>query len=173
MRSGKVKTKAFAPLRSMSVRSASAFQARPFAVPSKLAESSFESDDSNLFDTYLQRRAAGFAADFGSAPPQMVIQPKLTLGAVGDRYEQEADQVADEVMRQVNGSVPHSAAQSAKQMTTDYMQRTPDIQSVPTAHGTTVDSGTESAISRARGGEQPLAEHVRAPMEAPSALSAL
>ena len=32
-----------------------------------------------------------------SAPP--VVQPKLTVGDVGDRFEQEADRVADRVMR--------------------------------------------------------------------------
>ncbi len=31
--------------------------------------------------------------------PRPVIQPKLKIGATGDRYEQEADQVAEQVMR--------------------------------------------------------------------------
>jgi Domain of unknown function (DUF4157)/Transglycosylase SLT domain len=42
------------------------------------------------------------AFDFSTVPPhrpRLTIQPKLTVGAKGDAYEQEADRVADQVMR--------------------------------------------------------------------------
>jgi len=42
----------------------------------------------------------------------MVIQPKLRIGEPGDRYEQEADRVADEVMRMPD---PQSVTQSANE----------------------------------------------------------
>lgn len=51
-------------------------------------------------------RESGFQQDFSSIPARTAssfsIQPKLTVGQPGDRYEQEADRVADQVMQ------PHS-----------------------------------------------------------------
>jgi hypothetical protein len=48
--------------------------------------------------------STGFAQDFSRIPVYPgtcnIIQPKLKVGAQKDRYEQEADQVADEVWRQ-------------------------------------------------------------------------
>jgi hypothetical protein len=98
----------------------------------------------------------------------MVIQPKLTLGAVGDKYEQEADQVAKQVVGQINAGVsqPSGRGQSVQRSDEhDALRRTPDIQRLGTAEGATVDSGIESAITQAQGGGLPLAEGVRAPME--------
>jgi hypothetical protein len=95
----------------------------------------------------------------------MVIQPKLTLGAVGDKYEQEADQVAKQVMRQIHAPLSQPAAQSVPHTINDKVQRAQTIQPVPTTHGSTVDSGIESTINQTRGGGQPLADQIRAPME--------
>ena len=150
---GQVKTHAKAPAVTMAAPAVSVFQARPFGAQSELDQSSsFEHDASGSLGSYLQRRAAGFAADFGSASSQMVIQPKLALGSVGDKYEQEADQVAKQIVGQ-------------REESHDEAPRTSNIQPVTTADGLTVDSGIEGAINRARGGGQPLAEHIRAPME--------
>jgi hypothetical protein len=33
---------------------------------------------------------------------ELVIQPKLTIGAVGDKYEQEADRISQQVVNQIN-----------------------------------------------------------------------
>lgn len=54
----------------------------------------------------LQRHADG------SATPARV-QPKLTIGAIGDRYEQEADQIAKEVMRMPEGGTTPEVGPSA------------------------------------------------------------
>ena len=119
--SGKVKTQAKAPTR-MAPAPAS-FQARPFTAQNESALGA-EHDASSLFERYLQRRALGAAHDFGSASPQLVIQPTLrqaqgplTLGPVGDKYEQEADRVAAEVLSRINGSVGHEAGGSAELQT--------------------------------------------------------
>ena len=161
--SEKTKVQAKTLAHSVSTPKSLAFQARPFAAQ---PESTFgeEHDGSSLFDTYLQRRA--WAHDFGRAPPQMVIQPKLTLGPAGDKYEQEADLVAKQVMRQIHApmSQPANQAQSV-QRSYDELRRTPNIQRLPTVEGATVESGIESAITQAQGGGLPLAEGVRAPME--------
>ncbi|MEM9004485.1 MAG: DUF4157 domain-containing protein [Cyanobacteria bacterium P01_F01_bin.86] len=43
------------------------------------------------------------------SPHQLILQPKLTVGSVGDKYEQEADRVATQVVATINqpqGDVP-------------------------------------------------------------------
>jgi hypothetical protein len=51
-------------------------------------------------------KESGFNHDFSQIPVNTeyppVIQPKLKIGAVGDKYEQEADRVARQVVSQVN-----------------------------------------------------------------------
>ncbi|MBO1043238.1 DUF4157 domain-containing protein [Aphanizomenon flos-aquae UKL13-PB] len=46
----------------------------------------------------------------GTEPPPP-IQTKLTIGQPGDKYEQEADQVASQVVQQINSPVPVQSAQ--------------------------------------------------------------
>jgi hypothetical protein len=70
----------------------SRFASRPFAAKEPMHEAlSAESPDS----------ASHFGHSFADIDifPRPVVQPKLMLGPVGDKYEQEADRVADAVMR--------------------------------------------------------------------------
>lgn len=46
----------------------------------------------------------------GTTPPP--IQTKLTIGQPGDKYEQEADRVASQVVNQINAPAPQQSAQS-------------------------------------------------------------
>jgi hypothetical protein len=52
---------------------------------------------------WMSPTVEGPLSDFYSADPVLslgnFIQPKLTIGQPNDRYEQEADRVADQVMR--------------------------------------------------------------------------
>jgi hypothetical protein len=82
------------------------FQPRPFAAPAQLDVSASEARKPELQsdDKKLQRSGynlAGILMASGSNNPPN-IQPKLTIGAVGDQYEQEADRVASRVVSQVN-----------------------------------------------------------------------
>ena len=52
-----------------------------------------------------------------------LIQPKLKLGQVNDRYEQEADQVADRVMGMTPSNVQPSYAHQTKSIQDDYISR--------------------------------------------------
>lgn len=52
--------------------------------------------------------------------PQLPIQPKLTIGAVGDKYEQEADRVAHQVVQRIN--IPKSKAQPIQRQD-DFFQK--------------------------------------------------
>jgi hypothetical protein len=54
----------------------------------------------------------GFGRIPASSAPAKTIQPKLTVNTPGDSFEQEADRVADQVMRMPNPSAPPSSAMS-------------------------------------------------------------
>lgn len=58
------------------------------------------------------------------------IQPKLTLGPVGDRYEQEADQVAREVVGQLSPSASSAGSDQAQRMSDDELLDD-DLQRMP------------------------------------------
>jgi hypothetical protein len=47
---------------------------------------------------HLSHHSSGPAA----APAGMTVQPKLVVGPVGDRYEQEADRVAQQVVQRID-----------------------------------------------------------------------
>lgn len=75
-----------------------------------------------------------FHHDFSHIPvhtaTSVLIQPKLTINTVGDRYEQEADRIADEVMRMPEPSVqrqlePEAEEQEMVQRKATFNQVTP------------------------------------------------
>lgn len=82
----------------------------------------------------------------GNSALPLIIQPKLTLGSIGDRYEQEADDIANRVTNDLT------------------LHRPPSTITQP-PKSTPVDPTVETAINQARGGGQPLADEVRQPME--------
>ena len=122
---------------------------------------------------------------------RMAIQAKLKVGAAGDRYEQEADRVADQVMRTISGGVPDSAEPiqrqegnkvRAKTLASSVTPLTQEPSSsiaslmqrqnggVQTKRGSTAesfDAGSdfESRLSATRGGGRPLPDNLRMTME--------
>lgn len=91
------------------------------------------------------------------------IQPKLTIGEPGDKYEQEADRVASQVVQTINA--PTSEENNIRQS----IQRVKDLEGVMYAKGFQAaiqrkqaiadgeaSQDLESAINRARGSGQPL-----------------
>jgi hypothetical protein len=87
-------------------------------------------------------------------PGELVVQPRLNLGAAGDRFEQEADRVASQVAGGLN-------APAVRGVGGPSFQR---LAAAPTA-GVAVPSRVEADIGAARGGGQPLPPDVRAQME--------
>jgi hypothetical protein len=76
------------------------FQSRPFAEPADSEAVSTQQQETPDLQTQLDK-AARFGHHFGRVRvgnTSSVIQPKLTVGAPGDKYEQEADQVAAQVI---------------------------------------------------------------------------
>ena len=89
----------------------------------------------------------------------MVIQPKLRIGEPGDRYEREADRVADAVMR-----MPEPQMQRQVESKEEDLQMKP--QSLRHADGSMAPSpDIELRIQQARGSGQPLPNNLRLLME--------
>jgi hypothetical protein len=83
----------------------------------------------------------------GNRYVQRVIQAKLVLGRAGDRYEQEADRVASQV---VTGSVPGGPVA---------------VHHVPGGTGSAVDPAVAQEIQQARSGGQAVPGAIRERME--------
>jgi hypothetical protein len=105
------------------------------------------------------------------------VQAKLNVGAADDKYEQEADRVAKEVVRIIS-SPSHELAQrqemEEEELMTPVAQRqemeeeellTSVVQRQVGIEGGYLDSAAEEAIQKARAGGQPLPDNVRASME--------
>ncbi|MEM8637264.1 MAG: DUF4157 domain-containing protein [Cyanobacteria bacterium P01_G01_bin.54] len=120
------------------------------------------------------------------------IRPKLAIGALGDKYEQEADAVAAQVVQQLNHPQPAPVQRDAPEEEEDnLLQQKPlraqiqctegyedeeedDIRMKPLENmmqlrgaygGGAASPDLERSIQRERGKGQPMAEDVRQPME--------
>lgn len=122
----------------------------------------------------------------------VVIQPKLTVNSPGDKYEQEADRAARQVVdqtsapgqptvqRQEEEELQAKPAISAiqrqgveeeemqmKQADTVQRQEEEELQakSAKAGGGTRAAPGLEASIQQAKGGGRTLSDNIRAPME--------
>jgi hypothetical protein len=125
------------------------------------------------------KESSGFASKpfFGSGPARATsffassptIQPKLTVGTPGDRFEREADAMADAVVQRkashVGGgsAVPTVQAKCAKCEHDDTVQRQVDSSS-PDTSSHTADS-VQQGLTAQRGAGQPLNAALRREME--------
>jgi Domain of unknown function (DUF4157) len=121
--------------------------------------------------------------------PKQAIQRKLTIGTPGDKYEQEADKVATQVVNQINAPAfgqPNQNLQREEMLSEDELTIKPKmsqiqrsaipgegekLQKKPTLQlqaGDSVTAATvelENSIQQARSGGQPLLGSIRKPME--------
>lgn len=111
---------------------------------------------------------------YGNSYVGRVIQAKLTVGQPGDVYEQEADRVADAVMRMSEPSVSEviSNSNSLQPMKIQRMcaectrEEEEKIHAKESAGQTpTVTPALEARLDGTRGGGEPLPESVRSYME--------
>lgn len=86
------------------------------------------------------------------------IQAKLKVGQPGDIYEQEADRVAEQVMRMTEPEVQRQAEEEKKKKEEEGILQTKEISGLTPE----VTSELESRIHALKGGGQPLPEFVRA-----------
>jgi hypothetical protein len=97
---------------------------------------------------------------------QQAIQAKLTVGEPGDKYEQEADKMASQV---ISMAEPAVQKESEKKVQTKPLAEgiTPIVQraATPTNGGGQANSNIESQLNRSKGGGSPLPNQVRSFME--------
>ncbi|MBD2099795.1 DUF4157 domain-containing protein [Leptolyngbya sp. FACHB-261] len=114
----------------------------------------------------------------------VLMQPKLTIGAAGDRYEQEADRVAHQVVNQINqppsqtlqreglaedeelqmkpaGSIQREETPEDE----DKLMMKPVVQRLSAGGLMSAPPELETSIQQSRGSGQPLADNIRKPME--------
>jgi hypothetical protein len=131
--------------------------------------------------------ATRFGHNFANIPlrrPDTPIQAKLTIGEPGDKYEQEADETARQVVQSIHqpqsdklqreslpdeeeelqmkpeGNIQRESLPEEE----DELQRSPMVQRVSDG-GMAASPDFETSINQARGGGQPLANNIRQPME--------
>ena len=109
-----------------------------------------QSDHGNRYT----QRVIQTASQMAMAAP--VIQAKLMFGAIGDRYEREADRAAEEIARPRSARIPGRGAAAH----TPAMQRSASVQA-----GAVDRAVQQQGIQQARAGGQAISQHVRAPME--------
>lgn len=147
-------------------------QTRPFA-PSSLTEALKDQEKAPIIQTQVEH-SSWLSHNFGNLQIQPValatVQAKLTIGQPGDKYEQEADQVAQEVVGRIHA--PKTSELTARQAIQrqgkpeeNELQMKPIIQRQPGVEGIDASAGFESNINQARGGGQSLATSIRQPME--------
>ena len=119
----------------------------------------------------------------------LLLQRKMTLGPVGDKYEQEADSVAKQVMGQLNSSQSSDVAQRQEEeedvqmkpllqrqedeeevQAKSLLQRQEDEEEIqakqdPMLAGGELSGDVETAVTSAKSGGSPLSDDVRQPME--------
>jgi hypothetical protein len=94
------------------------------------------------------------------------IQAKLTVGAANDKYEQEADRVAKNVVQRLH-SPTQDAPESIQRDSLDEegeLQTKPVLQRQTAADGGAVSTELESTIKQAKGGGQSLDTSLQAKM---------
>ena len=90
------------------------------------------------------------------------VQTKLTVNQVGDKYEQEADRVAAQVVEQINNPVSSSSANpDIEAIQSQKLMR----KSAPNPTQRIVQSDVEASIQKARGKGQSLPENLQQPLE--------
>jgi hypothetical protein len=140
-----------------------------------------------LENATVQRQSEGEQESENEDHSMQLVQPKLTVGAPGDKYEIEADSMAERVMSMNEPDAP-AAIQRSEVGEEDPLQRSPlatsitpliqrqseegeDIQTKPSVQRAGRDGGVqrrssiENTLASQKGGGSPLDEDVRSFME--------
>lgn len=146
-------------------------QSRPFAPPAQPDPSRTMADVQAQLE-HAQRYGHSLSkyslSPSPSAPP--MIQPKLTIGAPGDKYEQEADHVAQQVVQWLNAPKlgDMQSEQTVQRETLPEEEDELQMKSMVQRLSDSVmpaSEDLESAIAQARCSGQSLPDTIRHPME--------
>jgi hypothetical protein len=131
---------------------------RPFASP--LEDKTSPTTD--VSDSVSQPANFSIFAPADGAPPP--LQPKLTIGAPNDPYEQEADRVAAQVVQQINA--PQASQSQALQRMDVPEEEELQMRPAPSTEIVAGDAAPEleTAIHQVRGRGQALAPNLQAQM---------
>gem|GEM_PF-2061223 len=140
------------------------FKSRPFA--------SSKSEKEEILYQDLDRTAC-FSHRFAAVDilPRPIIQPKLIIGSPGDRYEQEADRVADQVMSTISLSdhVPVqrecSYCDGRSKEKDELWRKLAAIDLLNAGGRSNVEPHLANAIQQSRGKGRPLSDDIRHQME--------
>ncbi|MFH7244049.1 MAG: DUF4157 domain-containing protein [Spirulina sp.] len=102
------------------------FQPRPFA-PTPEAQTPADQALAAPGPIFNQASFLTFSIQAPTGTSSQPIQPKLTIGAPGDRYEQEADRVASQVVQQIHSPQANAPLQRDA-LEEDELQRSPMLQ---------------------------------------------
>jgi Domain of unknown function (DUF4157) len=138
--------------------------------PEFLQTRPFASGETQVNSHVTSNHSSNLSHSFGNLAPQAstnsVIQPKLTIGQPGDKYEQEADRVAADVVQRINQPqvVPFRQEEEQLQMKSlsnsiqlqeiakeEEIQTKSLLQRRPAINATQASTDLESSINYARG----------------------
>jgi Domain of unknown function (DUF4157) len=141
------------------------FKPRPFAETAKPEAATPEVQTKVELGNIEGDRLAGMQV---SAPAP--IQPKLTIGAPGDKYEQEADTIARKVVKQISAPTPPDANPNGDDGSVQRQFSAPSISRLVVQRQQAIEGGEasaslESTISQAKSSGVPLAAPIRRQME--------
>jgi len=115
----------------------------------------------------IQRLCDECKSELADQEDKQSVQAKLTVGEPGDKYEQEADAVARQVVDKINSPQPQQSVQrqSDKEGASELGLTLMRHSEGGFGEGVSVTQDVEQGIQQARGGGQSLDESVRQPME--------
>jgi Domain of unknown function (DUF4157)/Regulator of G protein signaling domain len=103
---------------------------------------------------------------FGGLSSELSIQPKLTIGAVGDKYEQEADTVASQVVNRINSPAALTVQREEMLPEDEELMMKPTVQRYSdNQESVAATPDLEASIQQSRGGGEALPDDIRQPME--------
>lgn len=130
-------------------------------VPEKDVQPTQEEESETFRESRFHHNFCQVPVSTGEMP---MIQPKLKIGAVGDRYEQEADRVAQDVVQKIHAPAPKTGDEDEVKRKSEVgsLQRVEISEFNPQSEASVE---IEASIQGARGSGQPLVDSVREPME--------
>ncbi|MDK2407744.1 DUF4157 domain-containing protein, partial [Aphanizomenon sp. 202] len=114
----------------------------------------------------LQRRSffRGLSHELAGNGQGYLVQAKLTVNQPGDKYEQEADRVAAQVVKQINHPISQPSA-NPEAVHSQKLMRKSVSSPQPIAGGIATTPHLETAIKQQQGQGQPISEDIREPLE--------
>ncbi|MEG4304913.1 DUF4157 domain-containing protein [Microcoleus sp. D3_18a_C4] len=92
------------------------------------------------------------------------MQAKLTVNQPGDKYEQEADEVAEQVVKQINAPASDRLVK-AEAIQTEKLMRKSVSSPGAVAGGMAATPDLETSIKQKQGNGQPISQDIREPIE--------